>query len=592
MSAYWTADQSARVGEKKISVPSENGLSYSPGQKVQIFVDPSTKFMDGRESYLQFNVKLKLPAGGTPTRLQLDKCTSTLIKNCRIYDGSRGQLLEEISDYASYVSVKYDYDKDTTTENMRALVEGCAVHQPENRGTEGTTKTGMANTTTNPYFKKTSGNQTVAFSDSDFLNAKVSIPLHTGIFADSVSIFPIMMTSGLYIELDINSAENVIKQLDSVLQDTRTPLNPHFHSLNGRESPNENNWANSAAATVFYVSTKNNLDGADRVARFPFVVGETINFCRANNNGSESDLSATATISEINLSAAADAGNGLIEITLASAVTNDGVALVKDEWVIYSTAVADAASYDASFEISNVNLIVSQVMLDPQYEAGMISKVREGRAIEFDIMSTTNYKHSILATDRQTTFQIFAQNSRAKALMVIPQDSSVYTSAQLISGSGTYVITGTDNSVDNTTSKNLNDICLASTRSAYTGICDELSSVQYQIDGKRVPSREISTKKIATKNSLDAFHLYELEKTLDNSGIKPRSFSEFMNNFIFGRSFSAGGQGGVLDLRGKDLAVMLRYQTANAPTKPKLFNSYVFHIRRLVIRDGSVEVIQ
>jgi len=592
MSAYWTADQSARVGEKKISVPSENGLSYSPGQKVQIFVDPSTKFMDGRESYLQFNVKLKLPAGGTPTRLQLDKCTSTLIKNCRIYDGSRGQLLEEISDYASYVSVKYDYDKDTTTENMRALVEGCAVHQPENRGTEGTTKTGMANTTTNPYFKKTSGNQTVAFSDSDFLNAKVSIPLHTGIFADSVSIFPIMMTSGLYIELDINSAENVIKQLDSVLQDTRTPLNPHFHSLNGRESPNENEWANAAASNVFDVSTKNNLDGADRVARFPFVVGETINFCRANNNGSESDLSATATISEINLSAAADGGDGLIEITLSAAITNNGVALVKDEWVLYSTAVADAASYDASFEISNVNLIVSQVMLDPQYEAGMISKVREGRAIEFDIMSTTNYKHSILATDRQTTFQIFAQNSRAKALMVIPQDSSVYTSAQLISGSGTYVITGTDNSVDNTTSKNLNDICLASTRSAYTGICDELSSVQYQIDGTRVPSREISTKKIATKNSLDAFHLYELEKTLDNSGIKPRSFSEFMNNFIFGRSFSAGGQGGVLDLRGKDLAVMLRYQTANAPTKPKLFNSYVFHIRRLVIRDGSVEVIQ
>jgi hypothetical protein len=116
MSAYWSADNSVSVGEKKISVPSENGLSYSPGQKVQIFVDPSTKFMDGRETYLQFNVKLSLPSGGgTPTRLQLDKCTSTLIKNIRIYDGSRGQLLEEISDYATYVSVKYDYDKDKTT---------------------------------------------------------------------------------------------------------------------------------------------------------------------------------------------------------------------------------------------------------------------------------------------------------------------------------------------------------------------------------------------------------------------------------------------------------------------------------------------
>jgi len=588
MSTYWSADDSVRVGERKISVPSENGLSYSPGQKVQLFVDPSTKFMDGRETYLQFNVKLSLPSGATPTRLQLDKCTSTIIKNIRIYDGSRGQILEEYSDYASYVSVKYDYDKDKTTENMRALTEGCAVHQPDNRGDQGTTKSAMANTITNPFFKKTSGNQATAFSDSDFLNAKITLPLHTGIFADSVSIFPVMMTNGLYIEIDLNEAENIIKQLDSVLRDNRTPLNPHFHSLNGSDAPND--WANSATADTFYVSDLNNLSGADRVARFPFVVGETINFCRANNNGSASDLSAAATISEINLSSAANGSEGLIEVVLDATLTNNGVA-IDENYVMYSTAVADAASYDASYTVSNVNLIVSQVELDPQFEQGMMNKVREGRAIEFDIMSATNYKHSILASDRQTTFQIFAQNSRAKALLVVPQDSSVYTSSQLISGSGTYLIKGTNYSVDNTTSKAAHDICIASNRSAYTGIIDELSSIQYTINGKRVPSREISTRKLATKNSLDAFHLYELEKTLDNSGIKPRSFTEFQNNFVFGRGFSAGGQNGVLDLRGKDLAVILRYQTSTAPSKGKLFNSYVVHIRRLVIRDGSVEVV-
>lgn len=590
MSAYWSADDSARVGEKKISIPSENGLSYSPGQKVQIFVDPSTKFMDGRETYLQFNVKLSLPSGGTPTRLQLDKCTSTLIKNIRIYDGSRGQLLEEIADYATYVSVKYDYDKDKTTENMRALTEGCAVHQPDNRGDQGTSKTAMANTITNPFFKKTSGNQATVFSDSDFLNAKITLPLHTGIFADSVSIFPVMMTKGLYIEIDLNEAEYVVKQLDSVLRDVRTPLNPFFHSLNGSDAPD--NWVNGSSSVSFYVDGLNNLSGADRVARFPFVVGETINFCHYNNNGSASSFDATATINAINLSAAANDGEGLIEVVLDSTITNNGDDITAGDFVMYSTAVADAASYAASYTISNVNLIVSQVMLDPQYESGMISKVREGRAIEFDIMSATNYKHSILATDRQTTFQIFAQNSRAKALLVVPQDSSVYTSSQLISGSGTYVIQGTNYENASSATKTQYDTCLASTRSAYTGICDELSSIQYLINGKRVPSREISTRKIATKESLDAFHLYELEKTLDNSGIKPKSFSEFMNNFVFGRSFSAGGQNGVLDLRGKDLAVILRYQTATAPTKPKLFNSYVFHIRRLVISDGSVEVIQ
>ena len=73
--------------------------------------------------------------------------------------------------------------------------------------------------------------------------------------------------------------------------------------------------------------------------------------------------------------------------------------------------------------------------------------------------------------------------------------------------------------------------------------------------------------------------------------IQPRSFSEFNNNFIFGRGFSAGGQNGVMDLRGKDLAVNLRYLTDTSPSKPKIFQSYVFHLRRLVLREGSVEVV-
>ena len=596
MSAYWSADDSVRVGETKISVPSENGLSYSPGQKVQIFVDPSTKYIDGRECYLDFNIQLKLPAGKAPTRLQLDKCSSVLLKNIRCYDGSRGQLLEEISDYSTYVAVKYDYDKDKNLENLRALREGCAVHQPDNRGTYGTTKTGMANTTTNPYFKKTTGNQSTTFADSDLLNAKICLPLHTGIFANSDTIFPVMMTAGLYIEIDLAEASDVIKQLDSVLRDSRTGLNPHFHSLNGRESPNANTWANGTDTTSLYVAYENNLKGVDSVAKFPLVVGETMKLCRSDNNGSGTTFRSVAntdidlTISQVNLSAGANASAGLVQVFFQNASNTTGVA-IDGNYVLYSTAVADQTSYDATYTISNVNLIVSQVRLDPKYESGMLQKVREGKAIEFDIHSLTNYKHSILASDRQATFQIFATNSRARSLLVVPQDSSVYTSAQKISGSGTYQIAGTNYKNATESTKNYEDTCLASTRSAYTGVCDELSAIQYQINGKRVPSREISTKKIATKNSIDAFHIYELEKTLDNSMIAPKSFSEFRNNFVFGRGFSAGGQNGVIDLRGKDLAVNVRYLTSVAPSVGKLFQSFVFHIRRLVLKQDSIEII-
>ena len=595
--SYWRADDSVRVGQKRVSIPSENGLEYSPGQKIQLFVDPSNKFIDGRESYLSLDFKIKLPTGvgvDERTRLQLDKCSSTLIKNLRIYDGSRGQLLEELSEYASYVSVKYDYDKDKNDENIRALREGCQVYQPANRGTEGTSQTAMANTMTNPYFKKTTGNQNASFSDSDFLTAKLCLPLHSGIFAQSETIFPVMMTSGLYIEIDLNEADNILSQLDSVNRERRTELNPYFHSTNGSSTPDD--WINGSSTDTFYVSPKNGYygDGDDPVAKFPFVVGETINFCKGDNNGSVSTLSGLAVISEINLSSNASNGSGLIEVKLASAVQNDTLTafdIPSEEWVMYSTVCERLASYDASFTVSNVNLIVSQIMLDPAYERGMIQKVREGKAVEFDIMTYSNYKHSILASDRQTNIQVFANNSRAKSLLIVPQDSSVYSSAEKKTGKGGYAIKGSDANVSTASTKDAQDTALLNNRSSHSGIIDYLSEIQYLMDSRRTPSRPISVKKTATRNSIDAFHLYELEKCLDNAGIQPKSFQSYLENFVFGRGFSAGGQKGAMDLRGKDLSVILKYQETTAPTKPKLFNCFVFGLRRLILRDGSIDIV-
>ena len=195
-------------------------------------------------------------------------------------------------------------------------------------------------------------------------------------------------------------------------------------------------------------------------------------------------------------------------------------------------------------------------------------------------MTATNYKNSILASDRQTTFQVFAQNSRAKSLLVIPQDASVYTAKEQISATGTYEI------IQN---QDPDDLSLFSNRSGYTGICDELKEIQYQLNQRLVPSRPIDVSKIASRKSIDAFHLYELEKCLDNAGIVPRSFRAFKDNFIFGRGF--GVNQGALDLRGKDLSVILKYTGSGVPAKPKLFNSFIVSVRRFLIGSGSVEVI-
>ncbi len=576
MSSYWKVTDEMRIGQKYISVPSENGLEYSPEQKIQIYVGPETKYMDGHDSYLEFDFKISMAnSSARPTRLQLDEMGgNALIRNIRIYDGSRGQLLEEIESYSSLCAVRYDYDADDSIRNMRSLREGSGAYTVANRGTNGNTKSFLANTVSNAYFRKTTGDQTETFDDGDYLTAKLTIPLHTGIFAENEHIFPIMMTNGLYIEIDTPPASEVLKQLDSAVKSRRVRLNPFFHSLNG-SSVGPDDWANGSTATSFFVDNDNNLSGTERVDRFPFVVGEKIGFVKDDVNASVNNLASEATIDQINAS-----NNGLTEVVLTGGINNNGSDITSGDFVLYSRSVVSATSYDPTYTISNVNLVVSQVMLDPGYERGMLQKVKEGKAIEIDILSATNYKHSILASDRQTVFQVYANNSRAKSLLVIPQDSTVYSAKDAISANGTYEISDVDTAPD---------FALSSNRSAYTGICDELKEYQYQIEGRLVPSRPIDVTKIASKKSIDAFHLYELEKCLDNAGIVPRSFRAFQDNFVFGRGF--GVNDGAMDLRGKDLAVILKYTLAAAPTKPKLFNSFVVHVRRLMIRDAGVSVV-
>ena len=573
---YWRSDDVVQIGEKKVEIASENGLSYSGGGKISLFVPPSVKYMSGKDSFLEFNVKLKLPAGGNLTRLQLDQAgAGTLFRNLRIYDGTRGNLLEEIVDYANLVILKYDYDADDSLRNKRAMEEGGTAYSQANRGTEGTSKSDLANTMTNPYVKKISGDQTTDFSDSDFVEAKCCVPIHSGIF--SGSIFPVMMSSGLYLEFDLHEAPRVVKQLDTVKKDRRLRANPFFWAVTlsgaaGTWQPDD------VAITVFYISQVNNISGEDMIAKCPFVVGEKIKFIKKDGTDD-------STVPEMTIEALESAGvvgtTKKIKVTI-NATANpsaDGVGIDND-YVLYSTSVT-AGAYAPTMTISDFKLVVHQVVLDPKFESGMLAKAREGKAVEFDINTVTTYKNSLLASDTQTTFHIHANNSRAKSLIVQPTDSTAYTSGQLIGSHDQYIIT-----------EDAMDHKLRSSRGGLVGICDGLSSYQMQIDGVLVPSRPVSTKKIATRESIDAFHLFELEKGLDNADITPRSFREFMGNFVVSRGFAIGS--GAMDLRGKDLAVNLRYedQPAGVTAKNKMVNSYVFHVRRLMLRgNGAVEVI-
>lgn len=608
MSSFWRNDDKIKVSQTQVSVPSTNGRSYTgtagqSGRRIDFEIPPTVKFMDGKNSYLQFDIKIGIPATLTPTRLHLDPFIGgqAVVKNLRIYSGSRSVLLEEISDYNAKVQMQYSYNQDDSMRAMRAMKEGSLVTNVESRGTLGTSVSNNIDIETNPYYKPV-GTVPVGRdwgNADDFLTAKVSLPIHCGLFAESSKIFPVMMTDGLFVEVDIEDPARFVKQLDSVNRHRRMKQNPIFHGVDVAGGALVIN--NATNRTEIFLGLQNNMM---RVENCPFVKGERIGICSATNPRSECALTLTAgggqgypKIENIELD-----GSGKIKITCEQFQNSDsgtGVSATSNNFILFSAAidtdrrenddatavlVAATTSYPITTEVSNAEIVVQQVGVDPRYEAGMMKRMRDGGTIEIDIPSVTNYKHSLLSSNRNATINLAVSNTRAKSMIVMPTDARTLSVADLMAGAK-------DAYEEETTDM---DGRLHSIRSGQVGIIDHLTSYQMVVDDKLVPSRPIVVSKINKGESIAAQPLIELEKALNQAGIVPRSFTDYNRNFLIGRAYALND--GVANLNNKSNQLQLLYNETNAagadrpPSRDKLLFCFLFHVRRISIKGESVTV--
>jgi len=563
------------------------------------------KFLDGKNSYLNFKVKV---SGDTvPTRLQLDPHIGAqcLVKNVRIYSGSRNTLIEEISDYNTKVAMEYSYNQDDSMRNTRALKEGSLVSDPKSRGTLGTSESQLINLSSNPYYVTDPAPAGRNWADEDFTTAKVSIPLHTGVFSQSEKIFPVLATQGLFIEIDLEDASRCLKQCDSVNRNRRMQQNPLFHGIDAVGTAFLNNGAMGKTQYIF-LAKDNNMTSVEAC---PFVKGEYIGIC------SKTDPNVTAQLE--------DAGNnpiqgvvtditmsgGFVRIELQNAnVQNsntNSTSITSNNFIVYSTTVdrqrentagvqtsAPITAFDCSYTVSDLSIVCAKVQLDDRYEKGMMQKLREGGQIEFDILSTTNYKNTLNSDNRNATINLAMSNTRAKSIVCVPTDAETYTVPQLVAGCrGAGGVTDVPYEEETL----LMDGRLISNRTGMVGIIDQLSSYQWLIDDKLTPSRPVSVSKINGGKSISAQHLCEVEKALNGARVVPRSFCDYNRNFIIARAYALND--GVADLNNKTNQLQLLYNESNvagvdqAPDCNKLLMSFVYHIRRVLIKGDSVQVV-
>ena len=607
MSSYWKNDGKIGVKQTQVSVPSTNGRSYSAtagsgGQRMDFEIPPSVKFLDGKNSYLQFDIKLS--AGAIPTRLTLDPFIGgqSLVKNLRIMSGSRAVELESISDYNAKVQIQYSYNTDDSLKKMRALKEGCLVPSISTRGTMGTSVSNNIDLMSNPYFKpKLVNTADVNWGADDFVTAKVSLPIHSGIFADSSKIFPVLMTQGLFVSVDLEDPSRVIKQLDSVNRNRRLKQNPFFHGINAAGG------ALTRAATERTEIFLGKQNGVLTTKDCPFVVGERIGICSKDDAATQANLTigqAAVTASGV-LIKNIDVSGTFVRLTTEGfrnsllAGQGGGVEVTSNNFVLYSTAVdtrrvkvddgtqfvAPLTLYDAKYEISNAEIVCAKVECDPRYEEGMICKMREGGSIELDIHSCTNIKHSLLASNRQATVDLACSNTRVKSSIIMPTDATVYNTAELIGGLETTYDVENIAEMDNR---------LHSIRSGQTGIIDQLTSFQMFVDQSLQPRTPIVVSKMNKGVSIAAMPLCQLEKALNQAGIPAKSFAEYNRNFLIGHAYALDN--GVANLNNISNQLQLQYNESSVAgvdrpsTKDKLLLAFIFHLRRITIKGDSVTV--
>ncbi len=577
MSNFFVADNKINIQQESISIPSTNGLTYNAGQLIELKVDPQqVKFFQPKNSYLQFNVKLQMPSdtNGQVCRLMLDSHigAQVLIKEIRIFDGMNNALLEEIVGYNINTMVKYDYHTSDTLKNKRALTEG-AGGRAAPLGQLGTSES-YQNNSRNAYSEyPTDTNYSASFQNGSYTDCKVCLPLNTGIFQND-KVFPCMLTNGLRISILLEDNVKCVRMLEGTMVNRKTKLNPFIHSKNGCLTNANGSFSAGTLHDQLFITQDN---GYTDLEQFSFVVGQSIGFYKTNPVASDGYVAMSA-VKPIITNVEFISGFNLIKVSTTNfSLTASLETNANASHVIYDASVDTASSFNTTYQVSDVELVLQTVDMGANYENDMMRRMKEGGTINYDFFSTTNYRYSQLAGDIVANIQLPIENRRMKSVICVPTDSTAYTQKQVLTASGTYVV---DLAGDNNTFLNQDRCGLA-------GISDNITNYQFLYDGRLQPSRVVDCSKTSSKRSVSQQHLIELEKSLTAAGISGQSMLEFNRNFIIGRAVSV--QNGVYDGRNRQFSLQVNYN-GTAPTKNKLWNNFVHHIRRLIISGDSISV--
>ena len=97
------------------------------------------------------------------------------------------------------------------------------------------------------------------------------------------------------------------------------------------------------------------------------------------------------------------------------------------------------ALWKPTYQVPDCEFIVQQVTMPQGYTSKLASMMKEGGAMNYDFLSFTNYKTSQIASEKLSTIRVPLVQTRAKSVLAIPIDASVYSQRDSMNAQGTEI---------------------------------------------------------------------------------------------------------------------------------------------------------
>ena len=534
------------VPSKSVAIKPEVVSNVGQNEQIRINIPSFTGFLDPNQTFIKCDLEMKNcrgqlvpdPNGGI----------HSLFRNVLYRDGNNSTTLELDEDYNANKSLLNHITQTPSTIHKRELFSG-VQNSIGNTGDEQTLYYAAraiagGSTDTAPDETKRGTNK-----------VEIQTQLNSGIWKQG-NILPVSAMNGMRIQIDTDDLLRCCQYVnlfgDSSTQDS-DPIKMTSATIAVGDQKRQD--AANYAVVTDMVASKN-----------PFAINDIL--YGADNAPNEVTLGTIQGFYE-------DGGNlGITYVPLRNSGGGVPVAITQNTANLYFKVADRAVALDfylptdgagnvkngrqeaPQFELSNIEMVCQSVQPPASYVEGLLRAAQSEKGVSFDIMSYELFRHNQANTAGLFQCQIPTLAKRAKSLF--SQPLSVANARSLA-------------------------------HSSLSGIVDSAQNYEWIWGTNHYPSRLVPLGRYSVEYGTngtfgsEALHISELQKAVTNVDEPVRNLHLVKDHFCLSRSLTKYGQ--IMDLSTQTLSLRIDYTNGN---EQKLFNNYVYGLRRITISRGQV----